>query len=101
MIRFEGRSHGITTIPGKPVPTGFKYFVLAEDGYIISFKCTAPRILEGKSNEDITSRVVSIPEKNIYTKLLNTQAVIKRLVLPFYPKITLTYGYHLYLRKNF
>ena len=69
MVRFEGRSHGITTIPSKLVPTEFKYFVLVEDGYIISFECTAPRILEGESDEDITSRVVSIPEKSIYTRL--------------------------------
>src|SRR5882757_10011563 len=101
MVRFKGRSYGITIISGKPVPTGFKYFILAEDGYIISFKCTAPRILEGESNEDITSRVVSIPEKGIYTKLSNTQAVVERLVSPFYPKITPTYGYHLYLDNLF
>ena len=72
MVQFKGRSHGITTILGKSVPPRFKYFVLVEDGYIISFKCTAPRILEGDSNEDITSRVVSILEKGIYTKLSNT-----------------------------
>ena len=72
MVRFKGRSHGITTILGKPVPTGFKYFVLVEDGYIINFKCTAPRILEGESTEDITFRVISIPEKGIFTKLSNT-----------------------------
>ena len=72
MIQFKGRSHGITTILGKPVPIEFKYFILAEDDYIIDFKCTALRILEGKSNEDITSRVISILEKGIFTKLLNT-----------------------------
>ena len=71
MVQFKGRSHSITTILGKPVPTKFKYFILVEDGYIISFKCTASRILEGKSNKDITSRVISILEKSIYTKLLN------------------------------
>ena len=72
MIRFKGRSYGITTIPGKLVPTGFKYFLLVEDGYIINFECTAPRILEGESTEDITFRVISILEKGVYTKLLNT-----------------------------
>ena len=72
MVQFKGRSYGIITILGKLVSIGFKYFILVEDGYIISFKCTAPRILEGESNEDITSRVVSIPEKGIYIKLLNT-----------------------------
>ena len=72
MVQFKGRSLGITTILGKLVPTRFKYFVLVEDGYIISFECTAPRILEGESNEDITSRVISISEKGIFTKLSNT-----------------------------
>ena len=72
MVRFKGRSHGITTILGKLVPTGFKYFVLVEDGYIINFECTALGILEGESTKDITSRVISIPEKGIFTKSLNT-----------------------------
>ena len=80
MIQFKGRSHGITTILGKLIPTRFKYFILVEDGYIIDFKCTAPRILEGESNEDITSRVISILEKGIFTKLSNTQAVVKRFI---------------------
>ena len=71
MIRFKGRSHGITTIPGKLVPTGFKYFVLVEDGYIINFKCTAPRILEGEDGEDIYNREISILEIRLFIKLLN------------------------------
>ena len=72
MIQFKGRSYGIIIILSKLVPTGFKYFVLVENDYIINFKCTAPRILEGESNEDIISRVISILEKDIFTKLLNT-----------------------------
>ena len=101
MIRFEGRSSGITTIPGKPVPTGFKYFALADDGYIYNFECTAPGVLEGDSTEDINSRVISIPEKGIYTKLSNTQAVVERLMSILYPRITSTNGYHLYLDNLF
>ena len=34
MIRFKGRLSGIITIPGKLVPIGFKYFALANEGYI-------------------------------------------------------------------
>ena len=71
MIQFKGRSHGITTILGKPVPTEFKYFVLVEDSYIINFKCTAPRILEGEDGEDIRNREISIPEIGLFTKLSN------------------------------
>ena len=72
IVRFKGRSHGIITIPSKPIPTRFKYFILADEGYIINFEYTAPRLLEGEFNEDINSRVISILEKGILTKLLNT-----------------------------
>ena len=71
MIQFKGRSYGIIIILGKLVPTGFKYFVLVEDGYIINFKCTAPRILEGEDSEDIRNREISILEIRLFTKLLN------------------------------
>jgi hypothetical protein len=101
MIRFEGRSHGVTTIPGKPVPTGFKFFALANIGYILNWECTAPGILEGENDEDISSRIISIPEKSIFTKLSNTQAVVQRLVSPLWPFITSEYGYHLYLDNLF
>ena len=101
MVRFKGRSHGITTIPGKPIPTRFKYFILADEGYIINFKYTAPGLLEGEFNEDINSRVISILEKGILTKLLNTQAIIKRLVSILYSRVTKSYGYHLYLDNLF
>jgi hypothetical protein len=76
MIRFEGRSHGVTTILGKPVPTGSKSFALASIGYIFNWEYTASRILEGEDDEDISFRIVSIPEKGIFTKLSNIQAVI-------------------------
>ena len=72
IVRFKGRSYGITTIPSKPIPTRFKYFVLADKSYIINFECTAPRLLEGEFDKDINSRVISILEKGILTKLLNT-----------------------------
>ena len=72
MIRFKGRLSDITTIPGKPVPTGFKYFALADSSYILDHECTAPGRLEGELNEILSNRVISIPEKGIETKLSNT-----------------------------
>ncbi len=101
MIRFEGRSSGITTIPGKPVPTGFKIFALAEDGYIINFEFTAPGTLEGEETEDILARVVEVIEKGISTKLSNTQAVVERLISILYRFIAPGYSYHLYLDNLF
>jgi hypothetical protein len=35
MARFEGRAHEATTIPGKPIPTGFKIWVIAQSGYFL------------------------------------------------------------------
>jgi hypothetical protein len=101
MIRFEGRSSGITTIPGKPVPTGLKYFALADEGYIINFECTAPGILEGQNNQDIALKTISIPEIGLFTKLSNTQAVVERLISTLYPKIRPNFSYHLYLDNLF
>jgi hypothetical protein len=47
MIKFEGRSHGKTTIPGKPIPVGFKLFACGDEGYVWNWEATAPQILEG------------------------------------------------------
>ena len=35
MARFEGRAHEATIIPGKPIPTGFKIWVIAQSGYFL------------------------------------------------------------------
>ncbi|KZL87254.1 tubulin beta [Colletotrichum incanum] len=35
MVRFEGRSLETTTIPTKPIPTGYKIWILAQSGYCI------------------------------------------------------------------
>jgi hypothetical protein len=35
MSQFEGRAHKATTIPGKPIPTGFKIWVIAQSGYFL------------------------------------------------------------------
>ncbi|KAK2036885.1 hypothetical protein LZ31DRAFT_571145 [Colletotrichum somersetense] len=35
MVRFTGRSLETTTIPTKPIPTGYKIWILAQSGYCI------------------------------------------------------------------
>jgi len=35
MVRFTGRSVDTTTLPTKPIPTGYKVWVLAQDGYFL------------------------------------------------------------------
>ena len=47
MIKFEGRTSQKVTIPGKPIPTGFKIFALADSGYIYNWECTKPGLNEG------------------------------------------------------
>jgi hypothetical protein len=72
MVRFKDRSLGIIIIPGKPIPIGFKYFALADEGYIFNYECTAPGTIEGENNEILRNREISLPSKGIFTKLLNT-----------------------------
>ena len=72
MIRFKGRLSGIITIPDKLVPIGFKYFTLADEGYIQNFECTALGTLEGEIDEDITSRVITLLGMIETIKLFNT-----------------------------
>ena len=37
MARFTGRSYDIVSLPGKPIPEGYKIWVLACDGYILGW----------------------------------------------------------------
>ena len=37
IARFEGRAYKTTTIPGKPIPTGFKIWVIAQSGYFLQW----------------------------------------------------------------
>jgi Transposase IS4 len=61
MVRFEGRSSGITIILGKPMPIGFKYFALVDKGYIYNYEYTTPGTIEGEKTENTRNREVSIP----------------------------------------
>jgi hypothetical protein len=47
MLKFEGRSTQKITIPGKPIPTGFKLFALGDSGYTLNWECTKPGLAEG------------------------------------------------------
>ncbi|KEY74866.1 hypothetical protein S7711_09810 [Stachybotrys chartarum IBT 7711] len=45
MIGFEGRAYEKTTIPSKPTPTGFKVWVVAQQGYFLQWIWHLPRSL--------------------------------------------------------
>jgi hypothetical protein len=79
MIKFKKRSSQKTTIPGKPIPTGFKLFVLADSGYILDWEATKPGLAEGvlKGKKRIS---VSILNTSIFIFLNPTQSVVIRLI---------------------
>lgn len=37
MVRFQGRNSSKTTVPSKPIPTGFKLYPIAEAGYFLAW----------------------------------------------------------------
>ena len=80
MIKFEGRTSQKVTIPGKPIPTGFKIFALADFGYIFNWECTKPGLNKGLlAVKKCVS--VSILNSTKITLLKSTQSVIICLIL--------------------
>ena len=78
MIKFEGRTSQKVTIPGKPIPTGFKIFALADSGYIFNWECTRP----GLNERLLTAKKcvsVSISNSTKTTLLNPTQSFVLRL----------------------
>ncbi|KAJ0128813.1 Uncharacterized protein HZ326_28094 [Fusarium oxysporum f. sp. albedinis] len=45
MIGFEGRAYEKTTVPSKPTPTGFKVWVVAQQGYFLQWIWHTPKSL--------------------------------------------------------
>jgi hypothetical protein len=79
MYKFEERTTQKITIPGKPIPTGFKIFALEDSGYIYNWECTRPGLAEGVLTEK--KRVsVSILNSNYSVFLNSTQSVVIRLI---------------------
>ena len=78
MIKFEDRTLQKVTIPDKPIPTGFKIFVLVDSGYIFNWECTKPGLNEGLlvAKKCVS---VSIPNSTKTTLLNPTQSVVIRL----------------------
>jgi hypothetical protein len=68
MLKFEGRSIQKITIPGKPIPTGFKLFALGDSGYIYNWECIRPGLTEGALTEK-KQISINIPNSTISTFL--------------------------------
>lgn len=100
MLKFEGRTCDKVTIPGKPIPTGFKLFALGDSGYIYNWECTKPGLAEGlvtaKKNVSI-----SIPNSAQTTLLNPTQSVVIRLVECLKIYVQKGLSFHLFLDNLF
>jgi hypothetical protein len=101
MLKFEGRSSQIITIPAKPIPTGLKALAIRDEGYIISWEGTRPQKNEGDIGEKFQ---VILPESLSATEqqktkatLTNTQAIVARLAT----SLPINTGYHFYLDNLF
>jgi Transposase IS4 len=96
MLKFEGRSTLKITIPGKPIPTGFKIFALGDSGYTYNWECTRPGLAEGLLTEK--KRIsVAIPNSNISVFLNPTQSVVIRLIQCLSIYIQKKLSFHLFL----
>jgi Transposase IS4 len=100
MLKFKGRSSQKITIPGKPIPIGFKLFALGDSDYTYNWECTRPGLAEGALTEK-KQISINIPNSTISTFLNPTQSVIIRLIkcLSIYIKKGLSF--HLFLDNLF
>jgi hypothetical protein len=94
MIRFKGRSIHITTIPGKPTPTGFKVWAIAPKGFIWTCNFHTPGSKNGPIN--VQTPVELRGSKKQGKGGNKTQAVAFKLIesLP-------GPGYHIFIEKLF
>lgn len=93
MVRFSGRSNATTTIPGKPIPTGFKIWVAADHGFFMVWCFHRP----GRNNGPLGVLVPKELGGKTTGKTGNkTQAVVAHLISQL-PKAT----YHLFLDNLF
>jgi hypothetical protein len=100
MLKFEGRTSQKITIPGKPIPTGFKIFALGDSGYTYNWECTRPGLAEGFQEEKRRISVL-IPNSAISVFLNPTQSVVIRLIKCLSIYIQNGLSFHLFLDNLF
>jgi hypothetical protein len=98
IVRFEGRSKEITTVPNKPTPTGYKVWGAAQRGFLLVWNWHIP----GQKNGPVGVRTPrelggTIKAGNGGNK---TQAVVLHLIKRL-PKLPKGSGYHVYLDNLF
>jgi hypothetical protein len=98
MVRYEGRARETTTVPNKPIPTGFKVWGVAQMGFLICWNWHIP----GDKNGPVGVRT---PRELGGTKKEGkggnkTQAVVLALIDRLPPPLTGS-GYHCFLDNLF
>ena len=98
MVRFEGRSKDTTTVPKKPIPTGYKIWGAAQRGFLLVWNWHIPGIKNGPVG--VRTPVALGGTKRDGNKGNKTQAVVLHLINQL-PKPPEGSGYHLFLDNLF
>jgi len=98
IVRFQGRVKETITVPGKPIPTGFKVWAVAQRGFLILWNWHVP----GEKNGPVGVKTPkelggTIRDGNRGNK---TQAVVLHLINRL-PKPPQGSGYHVFLDNLF
>src|SRR5437667_12911706 len=90
MVRFTGKAKETVKMPSKPIPVGYKVWVMADSGYFLQWSFHAKG--EGP---------VGLNTKEEYPDLAPTQAIVAHLLnqLPLPP--TPDHGYHCFMDNLF
>ncbi len=98
MVRFEGRSKETTTVPKKPIPTGYKVWGAAERGFLLVWNWHIPGLKNGPVG--VRTPVALGGTKGDGNKGNKTQAVVLHLINRL-PKPLKGSSYHLFLDNLF
>lgn len=89
MVKFTGRSKEVVKMPSKPIPIGYKVWVMAESGYFLQWSFHAKG--EGPVGLNIEE----------YPDLAPTQAIVAHLLSQLPPPPTPDHGYHCFMDNLF
>jgi hypothetical protein len=100
MVRFEGRSKETTKVPSKPIPEGFKIWVLAQEGFFMGLIWHDPKQPFGPAAVDPSSQAKVIAQGKRRNKdllsLNPTQSVVIALI-----NVVLPGTYHVFFDNLF
>src|SRR6185312_4001805 len=89
MVKFTGRSTDTVNLPSKPIPIGYKIWVLADHGYFLRWSFHQKG--QGPVNLNLKE----------YPNLAPTQAVVAHLLNQLPPPPTPQHGYHCFMDNLF